>query len=191
MDTKNALRQQIQSRINEMSDYDRIKESSSICQQLLELIPNGSVVCAYAPLPNEVDINPLLDDLLARGDTIYMPRLDGDGIMHFYKIHQRSELTKGNRGILEPNPDAASLDPSAVDVTLIPGRAFDQAGNRLGRGGGAYDRWIEQQRSTNPNTLYIGIGFACQIIDHVPVEEHDQPIDTIVNTSAIIQCDHH
>ncbi|MFA7682254.1 MAG: 5-formyltetrahydrofolate cyclo-ligase, partial [Candidatus Peribacteraceae bacterium] len=72
------------------------------------------------------------------------------------------------------------------DCALIPGRAFDRDGNRLGRGNGSYDHWIREQRTANPQTKIWGIAFECQIVPIVPTEEHDERVDALITARGLI-----
>ncbi len=76
--------------------------------------------------------------------------------------------------------EAPHLEESLPAVVLVPGRAFDAKGARLGRGNGGYDKWIAQERSRNAPYQYWGVAFECQVVDEVPVEAHDQKLDAVV-----------
>jgi 5-formyltetrahydrofolate cyclo-ligase len=178
---KTRLRTEIRNRIQNMSTEEKQKQSARICDALRALLPkNPCAVCAYAPLPDEVDIRPLLTELLERNYGVYLPRYI-EGTLTFHAIESLEELTPGALAVHEPPHHAPPLDPSMLAVVLVPGRAFDRQGNRLGRGKGGYDRWMTTQRQANPGTQFWGIAFQEQIVEAVPVEEHDQPADRVVS----------
>lgn len=176
---KTLLRQEIEVRIAAIPTSERDEERADICSQLLARIPATAVVCGYMPLQTEVDIQPLLEKLLQRKQEVYLPRYE-EGHVVFQQISSLQTLEHGRYNILVPARDAPALQDGNADIVLVPGRAFDLHGNRLGRGGGGYDRWIALQRKANPETQFFGIAFACQIIPDVPVEPHDQRVDEVI-----------
>jgi 5-formyltetrahydrofolate cyclo-ligase len=74
-------------------------------------------------------------------------------------------------------PEDANLDPSWPDLIVVPGLAFTAGGHRLGQGGGWYDRFLSERRA---DCTTIGVCFACQIVDHLPMDEHDVVLDAVV-----------
>lgn len=101
------------------------------------------------------------------------------------EITSLNELTKNRYGILEPVVDPQKIvAASDLHVVLVPGLAFDVTGNRLGRGGGYYDRFLA---NCPDHVLRIALAFECQIVESVPVSEHDQPVDVIVTEKRIIR----
>jgi 5-formyltetrahydrofolate cyclo-ligase len=109
----------------------------------------------------------------AETKEIYLPSIEGDDIViRQYKSEQ--DLKVGKYGILEPV--GAVLDnPEEINLVIVPGRAFDIRGYRLGRGKGYYDRLLTKMRA-----IKIGVCFDCQYIFRVPAEEHDIPMDYVV-----------
>ncbi len=170
-------------RITLLSPERRKEESENICRTLLPLIGPGMAVCGYAPLPSEPDITPLLAELMHRGNPLYLPRY-ADGSVTFLRIDDLSKLERGQQNIPEPPQDAPPLKESEAETVLVPGRAFDERGNRLGRGAGGYDAWIAAARENSETMQCIGIAFACQLVDDVPTEPHDQRMDALALPSG-------
>lgn len=167
-----------------MKPAERTSESQSLCMLILDrLTPDIRTVCAYSALPDEADLRLALEGMLQRGIHLYLPRIT-HGHMAFYQIHALTQLQPGMHGILEPPADTPILEDGTADIVLVPGRAFDQAGNRLGRGKGHYDRWIALQRSLNAKTQFWGIAFLRQTIGQIPAEEHDQQMDAVLVSLA-------
>ncbi|MFH1444290.1 MAG: 5-formyltetrahydrofolate cyclo-ligase [Candidatus Peregrinibacteria bacterium] len=177
-DQKEELRTAILERIQHMNAQERAAQSRSIERRILETLPTEGAVCAYFPLQTEPDIRALLAELLTRNQPLYLPVFDGSTLV-MRRVHDLSHLQASSFGIPEPSADAEILDPTETIVALIPGRAFDQAGGRLGRGNGGYDRWITAHRAENGESQYFGVAYDCQVVNVVPMEEHDAPVDGI------------
>lgn len=183
---KTILRQEIKKRIEEMTDGERRAEGRTLSRMLLKEIPEGSSVCAYFPLKTEVDIQLLLIELLARGDTVYLPVYDKEkNHMIYRKAENLTDLEAGEFTIPEPTKDAEELDNNAVDIILVPGRAFDEKGNRLGRGSGGFDAWLAVYKAQHPATAVWGISFQCQLVQHIPTEEHDMKMDRVIVAKSL------
>lgn len=178
-DEKEQLRASIDERLQRQAGSSKEAEGRTLCRELLPHIPKGSTVCAYYPMKTEVDIRMLLEELLLRGDNVFLPCFE-DNRLVFRKAEDLSTLRKGALGVLEPIQSAEKLSEEDADIILVPGRAFDYAGNRMGRGNGGYDRWIAKQRTKYPHILFVGVAFECQIVGQVPTEPHDEPMDAIV-----------
>lgn len=175
---KTKLRQDIKERIERMSEEKRHAEGRTLSRILLKTIPPNSTVCAFFPLKTEIDVRPLLTELLRRGDTLYLPVFDKKGLL-FRKVTDITTLLPGELGIPEPPIDAPKLEDETVHYILVPGRAFDRTGNRLGRGSGGYDRWLKRYRTAHPSTKFFGVCLECQMVPKVPVEAHDVVMDVV------------
>jgi len=181
---KQKLRNAVNALVDSMSDDDRKEESVQVCHNLLREIPEDAKVCAFYPLSNEPNIRPFIGEMLERGNEVYLPRFD-DKSIKFYKIDRLQDLEESELGIPEPSADLQALDRTHVDLVLVPGRAFDENGNRLGRGAGGYDKWIEEQRVTDTVTEFVAVAYNCQMVPEVPVEPHDQQMDTIISPEKV------
>jgi 5-formyltetrahydrofolate cyclo-ligase len=182
---KSDLREAIAHRISQLSEKDRAAESRSICRRILEELPKDPVtVCAYYAMPNEVDLKPFLEELLQKGYPLFLPRCESEKLV-FRQVHDLSSLKQGSFDIPEPSHDAPALDPQTASHVIIPGRAFTQTGERMGRGNGGYDHWIADQRKINPKTLHWGVCFECQLVPEVPMEAHDERVDAVVTVRGL------
>ena len=185
-DQKNELRSAIEHRLKSLSDKERNAESRTVCRELLKAIPDGKTICAYIALKTEVNLTLLLEELLARGQEIYLPVYENKLV--YRRFTKDTPLIKGELGIQEPPLSEEELDPMNADIILIPGRAFDRTGNRMGRGNAGYDRWIKKQRVRNPDTQYWGIALECQVMNEVPSEPHDEVMDKLITARGILNC---
>ena len=92
-------------------------------------------------------------------------------------------LRRGGWNIMEPVSEKV-VSPGEIDFVVVPGRAFDKKGNRLGRGGGYYDNFL---RTLRKDIYKCAIGFECQILDEVPTDSDDYPIDALITEEKIYQ----
>ncbi len=136
----------------------------------------ASCVLAYAAFGVEVDLDALLERLLGSGATVVLPYVEGDSL-HCAPVGSLDELAPGFRGVREPPaPARQAADPRLIDVALVPGVAFDRRGGRLGYGGGHFDRLLAGLR---PDAKVIGIAYHAQLVDAVPIEQHDRRVDMV------------
>lgn len=161
-------------RLRMMSRLEQATESALVCRWLRPRLRAG-LILAFAPLPDEVSLWPLLESIAARGQ-LALPRVDGSRLSLFRVPHLTS-LRAGPFRLLEPGPGALPVSAAEVGVALVPGLAFTRTGARLGRGKGFYDRLLALLPATTPR---IGVCYACQIVDSLPLEEHDMPVDEVV-----------
>lgn len=138
----------------------------------------GPVVAGYIAMRDELDPAPLLARLAGQGARIVLPRVEADNAMTFRDAGQGVAspiLEKGPFGLTQPSAAAEIVRPNLV---LAPLLAFDARGRRLGYGKGHYDRAISALRSTG-RVFYLGLGYAQQQVDVVPVDRHDFLLDWV------------
>jgi len=177
---KAQLRQSIKDRLAKMSPKDRAAESRSLCRRILEALPKKPVtLCVYYPLTDEADIRPAIREMFSLGHAVFLPVMENN-LLTFRKATSLEELKPGALNIPEPPEEAPLLDPQELDIVLVPGRAFDREGDRIGRGNGGYDIWIAKQRKANTKTQFWGIALECQIVNDIPMEAHDQRLDAVL-----------
>ena len=134
-------------------------------------------ILLYHSLPDEVQTASFIEKWY-KEKNIFLPVVEGNDLT--IKKFEPKNLIKGSFNILEPQGDPIN-DLAIIDLAIIPGVAFDRKCNRLGRGKGFYDRLLK-----NLKCKKIGIAFTFQIIDSVPVDEFDVPLDGIVSEKEII-----
>lgn len=155
----------------------------AIAANLLSLLPDlapgrtGLTIAGYCPKGDEADVIPALSALSAAGHTTALPVVTGRAWPLMFRLWRPGHpLVPGAFGVMEPMGDAPVAQP---DIVLTPLLAFDGAGYRLGYGGGFYDRTLEVLRAEAP-TLAVGIGYAGQGVDKLPIDAYDQRLDWIV-----------
>lgn len=185
---KDELRQQMRQIKRQFTRQQLEELSLPIVARLKDRIKDAQTIVAYYPLPDEVDIRPLLDDLVAAGMTVLLPKVTGDTTMELRRYHGRQNLKEGVLHLLEPDGEPFN-DYSQIDNILVPGLAFDAAGHRLGRGRGYYDRFLntvgtfflcpDSMTQKNRPSVF-GVCFDFQKVSEVPTDEHDVPMDDII-----------
>lgn len=147
-----------------------------------------ATICWYVSFRDEVDTH----DAIVRNldsSVVVVPFCEGDKL-GLWRLAAFGELMPGAWGILEPPPerrvDSRILAPSALDVVILPGLAFDTAGARLGYGRGYYDRLLSEVR---PDVVRLGLCFSCQVFDVVPSTICDQIVDYLVTEDGVIACE--
>ncbi|MFW5783502.1 MAG: 5-formyltetrahydrofolate cyclo-ligase [Spirochaetota bacterium] len=191
---KRRLRSTMGRSVKALSDDERSSRSALIRESLMALREwrDASIVLLYHAMPDEVDTHDLIIAALRGGKRVYLPRVAA-GVMGFHHLTDEAALTRLARhpyGMLEPDGSERAWD--AVDtlepLVVCPGRAFDLAGNRLGRGGAFYDRFLQQLRHgvVRAGTA-IGICFDLQIVDAVPVTVRDEPVDAVVTERRVVR----
>lgn len=132
----------------------------------------AKTVMLYHPLWDEVDVRPLFDISLKEGKRVILPTVKGDDIIPV-EITADTEWVVGDFNILEP---VAEPYNGSIDLVVVPGVAFDKNLNRLGRGKGYYDRFLAK----HPNAFRLGLCFDFQIVDSIPTEPFDLPMNEII-----------
>ena len=156
----------------------RALEQALAATALPHLGPPG-VLGSFAATSDEADPSALAAAARAAGWACAYPRVVADGLLAFHAAGP-TDLQPGYRGIPEP---PASLPQRRPDVLLVPLVAADLAGNRLGQGGGHYDRTLAALRAQGP-LLAIGIAWDMQLLPHIPAQPWDQPLDAIATPTA-------
>ncbi len=160
---------------------NRIQASYKICQLVTssEEFHKAQIILAFMPMKDEVNIGSIITEAFLLNKKVAVPLItDASGSMEFQWIDSETEMKPGAFGIYEPPVNPVSPDelPSEA-LLLVPGLAFSSDGKRLGRGKGFYDKFI----TDNKNRFHkIGICFNFQIIDELPVDENDMPVDKVI-----------
>lgn len=188
-DQKKRLREAVSERIRRMRTVDKEAEGRSIAKQILrELEKSNAAVCTYLPLPDEADIRLVLTTLLEQKRTVYLPVFQHNELI-FRQCNTVEELEPGPLNIPQPPRTNATLDDTTSIIVLVPGRAFDATGGRLGRGNGGYDIWLQKQRASGRAIEAWGIALDCQLVSPpMELEPHDQKMDRILTGRESIEC---
>ncbi|MGC9554719.1 MAG: 5-formyltetrahydrofolate cyclo-ligase [Thermoplasmatota archaeon] len=185
---KAALRRQLLERRNNLSTLDILEKSNQIIARLMT-VPSFSAartVLAYISHGTEVNTHGLIRSLLSQTSREVLVPVVADRQRYtllLSSLHQWQELSTGAYGILEPT-EVRERPAESVEVCLVPGIGFDVRGNRIGYGGGYFDRLLRSIRGTT-----IGLAYDFQVLDEVPNQEHDVPVDAVVTEKRLLYRD--
>jgi 5-formyltetrahydrofolate cyclo-ligase len=180
LSVKRELRKSIIARRDAVSAFDRSRMSDVISSKLLviDAYEKADLVLAYMNFGSEFETDGFARRVLEDGKTLVLPKLKTDRSgLDLHVVSDMGNLEIGLWGIREPRDGDLIEDFSLVDFVLVPGVAFSPAGDRLGYGGGFYDRLLANKRS---DAASVAGAFSFQVVENVPIEENDIPVDGIV-----------
>ena len=164
-----------------------------------ELFKNASCILAFVSCGTEIKTRQLLEIILTERKKLYIPRTENSE-MDFYQIENdetlQNQLEIGEFGIPVPKKSLSKFDVSDFPentLILVPGLAFDKNGNRLGKGKGFYDKFLEKllESPCKKNILgFVGYCYDFQILHNVITEENDIPMDFVISEKQIVEVQH-
>lgn len=189
---KKTLRRTFIARRQALVEHECSGASLRVAHHLKSVLPaagNGAGLAAYLPHQREIDPLPALYMMQNSGFSIVlpvMPENEDAAVLGFrvWDVGDWSDLRPGRHAIPVPQR-GPPLSPAAL---LIPLVAFTRRGERLGYGGGWYDRTLKFLRRESPEIPAIGLAFACQEADTLPVDSWDEPLTAIVTECEVIRC---
>jgi 5-formyltetrahydrofolate cyclo-ligase len=190
MQDKASLRKEILAKRNRIPVSVKKVKDRAIEDRLFELdeIKHAKTVFFFASFRSEVETSGMIRRSLKEGKTVVLPRVEGTAI-GLYRITGPGELIPGCMKIPEPSvlTDDRKVRINDVDAIIVPGAAFDRSGNRIGYGGGFYDRLLAQLQKPVP---VIAPAYEEQVIDVVPADSHDKKVSIIVTDRRVISVVH-
>jgi 5-formyltetrahydrofolate cyclo-ligase len=173
---KKLLRTEMFALRNSLDDQVKKTYDTWICEELTQqlLLRKCTTVHAYIPMRSEIDIRPLLANLLQSGVTVVCPKTLPKRKLENRILISLEELEIGIMGTQHPRE--ATLYEGEYDCIIVPGLAIDSERYRLGYGGGYYDTFLSSQ----PNAFTIGIYYPFQQVQKVPTEPHDLPLQSVL-----------
>jgi 5-formyltetrahydrofolate cyclo-ligase len=185
---KTAIRKQAHDNRRNQQDKDGV--SDRVVRRFLELpeYAAATTVMFYVDVRDEVRTRQALPEALASGKRIVVPYCV-DGELELFWLENMDELELGMYRILEPKEELRSveakrLQPTDLDLIMVPGVAFDRNGGRTGHGKGYYDKLLQHAKPTTP---LIALAFECQMFEEIPAESHDIYMDKVVTEDAVYQ----
>lgn len=147
-----------------------------------EIVPEQAVIGLYRADTGEAPAGGYSRHFMESGHTIALPRIEGLNQPMTFHVHsdpyEESDLVEGPMGLMQPAADADIVTP---DMLFMPLVGFTASGDRIGQGGGFYDRWL----AAHPGTLAFGVAWDVQCVDSLPVEDHDMPLTAIITPTRI------
>ena len=179
---KRELRKELRKLRDLLTQEERREKSITISERVIALkeFREASVVLLYAAVRSEVETQLIYNVAKKQGKRIYYPRVDGKR-MEFYLVDEKTEFETGTFGAREPKAEDAKRFVSNVNdkiCVVIPGIVFDAAGNRIGYGGGYYDKYLQDMSKSS--VCKVALAYKCQMVDSVKKEDHDIVMDYIV-----------
>lgn len=180
--TKKSIRQSIKRATLSLSSEEVCRQRDSVVAVLCGIITRRqpSVVALFSPLPDEVDITPVIDCLAEQKEClVLLPRVDASAekpMMEFFE-YQPDMLSVGAYGISEPQ-GTKPYPVESIDLMVVPAVAFTRRGERLGRGKGFYDCYLSREGF---RAYTVGVCYSHQLLDSLPTEPHDRRVDEVVS----------
>lgn len=185
---KNAIRKQAHE--NRKAQLDKDAVSEKIVERFMQLdeYAAAKTVMFYVDVRDEVRTRQALPAAIASGKRIVVPYCV-EGELELFWLENMDELELGMYRILEPTAsmrtvERKKLQPTDLDLVMVPGVAFDRNGGRTGHGKGYYDKLLQHARLDAP---LIALSFECQLFDKIPAESHDIFMDKVVTEAAVYQ----
>lgn len=186
---KKELRKKILSLRDSIPFTERRERSLWLEQQLLEhpAYQEAEYILSYVNFRSEVETTWILEKTLQSGTRkLYCPRVCGKE-MEFYRICGMADLKAGAYGILEPEAREEHKfrpDSGGKILMVMPGAVFDRNHNRIGYGGGFYDRYLAKMEQMQADVVTAALLFSCQLVEKLPKEEHDQSVDVLISEES-------
>jgi 5-formyltetrahydrofolate cyclo-ligase len=188
--TKAEIRAEARRRLRALDPAARAAAEAAIARRVWSVpeVAAARTLLLFADLPEEVSTDAIADEARRRGvATLYPRTLPETREMALHRVRGPGELLAGNYGIREPDPSRCPVVAEAeIEVALVPGLAWDRAGNRLGRGAGYYDRLFGRAEWRG---FRCGVFFAFQEVEAIPVEPWDLPLDAVVTDAEVCRID--
>ncbi len=182
---KNELRRALRKQRREQDELAARAGSAAVCERVIALpeYPGAELILAYMAAKGEVDVSYIVDDAMKRQKKIACPLCAENGGLRLMVPNTTDSFKLGAYGIMEPDiDDSVEVDASELDLIIVPAVAYMRDCSRLGQGGGYYDRLL-----VKTSAFTVGVGYDFQLIDWLPVEPHDRPLNCVALPSELIR----
>ena len=142
---------------------------------------SAKTVMAYIAARGELDLTPVIGDILSSGRRLALPLCESPGVMSARLVDGLDQLEPGAYGLMEPSRACRIAAPEEIDMILVPGTAFGRDMSRLGQGGGYYDRYLPKTRA-----YLAGVCHDAALHDSLPVQAHDVKMDAVIIPGGLI-----
>jgi 5-formyltetrahydrofolate cyclo-ligase len=194
--SRRELRAELRRRRRALTPQQRREASERLCQRLRRLpeVQRARRIALYLPNDGEIDPTPLIAWFRRRHARVHLPVLRplSRNRLWFVHYHADTPMVTNRYGIPEPQTRhgahrARRLPAWALDLVLLPLVGFDESGQRMGMGGGFYDRSLAFTRRPGPRPRLVGLAHECQRVAALPVEPWDVPLDAIVSDARVVR----
>jgi 5-formyltetrahydrofolate cyclo-ligase len=190
--SRQTIRKQLRTARRALSPAQQKFAAAGLARQLRSFLPllRSQHIAFYLPNDGEIDPRPLVRFMERCGKHCYLPRLHADGSNRVWFVRYRSgeKLSDNRFGIPEPQVRKQQLPAWALQTVLMPLVGFDRNGNRLGMGGGFYDRTFAFKRQRpNSRPLLIGLAHSIQQVPALPTESWDMPLNIIATEKELLR----
>lgn len=174
---KQTLRQVVLAKLARLAPSVRLLKEQQLYQQLFTSPDwqKATIIGITMSKVPEIATQPIIEQALAEKKHVVIPRTQSNERLLLFCNYTKSTPTQSLRGIEEPLPTAAVIDAARIDLLIVPGVVFNTAGYRIGFGGGYYDRLLANYQGAT-----ISLAFSEQLVTELPVEAHDQPVQTVL-----------
>lgn len=182
---KKELRKRIQNKRNSLQIRDRKKRSKIIAEKFFgtAYYNNSNNILIFYPFRSEIDVTIIIRQALENKKNIILPRIHDQELKLFYVDNLKKQLESGTHDIMEPIIGLCRpAKISDIDLVVVPGISFDKNLNRLGYGGGYYDKLLLH---IPEGVKKIALCFDIQVVDSIPVSEHDIKVDILITDTKI------
>jgi 5-formyltetrahydrofolate cyclo-ligase len=183
---KAQLRRELQKSLLSITSQQRSEKSRKACKNLLSIpqFQNASTIMMFLSLPHEVDTSESILHAWQLGKTVTVPKVSWQQRhMIAVQIHSLETGISTEASGLQNPTSGVPMPFEEIDLVVTPGLGFDRKGNRLGRGGSYYDKFFANNEL---KASRCGFGFTEQLLENIPVADHDEPVDIIVTDEEII-----
>lgn len=185
--SRDELRKNLRKLRSSLSSSQIQQHSSAICTNTKKLISEAQHLAGYYAFGAEVDLSSLMSDFARQNKTTYVPVVLPDFLMEFAPVDDQTTILLNRYGIKEPQVDSAlHTSASQLDAVLVPLVGFDENCNRMGMGGGYYDRCFAHRLGNNKSPVLIGVAYELQCVPTVFAQSWDVPLDFVVTESRIL-----
>ena len=173
---KDQLRKEMFELRKSLGAEQRKRASEEVCKQLIHAVEESNLkaVHCFIPMGNEIDVRSFIEYCLAQSIIVVCPKTLKKTQLKHLILSDLSSVENGVFGTVYPA--GGNEFTKELDLIIVPGLAYDNQGGRLGYGGGYYDSFL----ATQPNAFKVGVGFQCQLMAEVPMEEHDVRLDRFI-----------
>jgi 5-formyltetrahydrofolate cyclo-ligase len=187
-DDKTALRRRLRAQRDALAPAERAQRSSELCRRVLALdcVRDASLIAGYRGFGSEADVGAVLEGATRAGVALALPRVEAPGELSLRAWTPGEALLPNRWGIDEPLAAAPAVPLDAVSVVLVPALGLDRRGQRIGYGGGYYDRLLPRLGGA----VRIGVAFELQLLDALAGEAHDALLDFVVTETGAYAVSH-